>query len=132
MSELISRLPDLVSQTLTALAQGLNTTVEYLVPIFIKQSYIEGVSSIIKVIFYSVIFAIGVVIIYKNLRKIDKNIEDSLMPLWFVLGVMLFVVGILNIIDFLSQLDIVITSLFNPEYKMIENILDKISTLTIK
>lgn len=111
-----------VNEVLQNIAKGFNTSVDKLYPILERQIFIDGISKLgYSALIVSVVILYWTVII-KKVKRATNNDDDILVPMiaiGILVSVGLVILSVLNLSE-------VPTMLFNPEYYMIEMILDKV------
>jgi hypothetical protein len=116
-------------QAITALAQKLGTTSEYLWSVLIQQAYLEAGLSLINLIVWGIITFFVVKIVYlktKTPLETDEDhypkaqwVEEGAVAAWLVSGVLILIAFIIISVEFNS----LITALFNPEYWALKQII---------
>lgn len=125
METILEKLPVLVEKTLQGLAEGLNVTVEYIIPILIKQVYVEGVTEVL----FLVLSILGIFFaIYLAKKSYNSEIED-VQVICGILCVVVFAVSIIMLGVRIANIKETITAFVNPEYRMIEMILEKVGEI---
>ena len=116
-------------QAVTALAQKLGTTSEYLWSVLIQQAYLEAGLSLVNIIVWGMITFFVVKIVYRKTRT-PKETKEELYPkaewteegavaAWLVSGVLILIAFIIISVEFNN----LITALFNPEYWALKQII---------
>lgn len=116
-------------QAVTALAQKLGTTTEYLWSVLIQQAYLEAGLSFIQLIVWSICTFFIIKIVYRK-TKTPKETKEELYPKaeWTEEGAVAawLVTGCVTVVAFLVvgiEFNNLITALFNPEYWALKQII---------
>jgi len=113
-------------EMLKELAIKLGTTVDNLYPLFVKQSYVVGITNILLMVF-GVIVAI---ISWKLTIKVWKEGEGD--PEYLIICLLPFIGVIAPTVVILINLQDTITAFVNPQYFAIQNILQQLSQMVGK
>ena len=113
---------DKTLQTLTALANKLGTTAEYLWSVLLKQAPITGVTDLLLLIALVLGTAIWARTVYVNTseEEWEKRWQDDTAPIAWISVAVLFVITLILVT---SNLSMVFAALFNPEYWALKQVL---------
>lgn len=129
----VNMISEKIDSAINALAPKLNVAAEHVYGTFLKQAYVDSITTLSMIGICSVILLILGGVLFWCLRKIivyerkGENTPDCLDVITGVSGIPFAIILIITIIVFLSEANNIVTGFINPDYIAIETILRHIN-----
>lgn len=122
INSVVNNLSSQIGNAITALADQLKVPVEQVLGIMVKQAYVHGVTNVLYIVICFSIVIFSMFYIFKN----KKGVYLFEGPFYIAIGLGVVSIGCLFMI--FGLLDETLTCLFNPEYWVMQEIINMVTT----